>query len=202
MSTNFQEAITVLFILGSSIGFFLFIIYDINSIKWQSKFVNHFFYIGCFLIITNTLGAIYRFSDAIEMNMISQVVWISIILSFLILLIFTLFFALPFDSTYVKNDIGRKTYTKGMYALCRHPGVIWFAGLYFSLFFWMGNPNILYLAIVLNLMNFVYIVFQDLWTFPQTFIDYEQYKETTPFIIPNCTSIHRMITTIKSQAGE
>lgn len=202
MSTNFQEAMAVLYIVGSSLGFLLFIIYDINSIKWQSKILNQLFYVGCLLIVVNTFGAVYECADLIDMGSSYQILWISIVVMFFVLLVFTLFFALPFDSTYVKNTETRRTHTIGIYALCRHPGVLWFIGLYFSLFFWIGSPILLYLAIVLSSMNFGYIVFQDLWTFPKTFSDYDQYKKTTPFIIPNFTSIHRMIATIKSQTGE
>ena len=49
---------------------------------------------------------------------------------FLCLLIYTLFFALPFEETYCEENKLRAAYTEGMYGLCRHPGVLWFAGAY------------------------------------------------------------------------
>lgn len=182
MSTSIQEAISVAYIIGSGLGFILFIIYDMNSIKWRSKVLNQLFYLGCLLIIVNTFGALYSIRAAIEMNLISQVLWIPTIVFFFILLIYTLFFALPFESTYVENHNVRQTYTNGIYALCRHPGVLWFIGLYFSLFFLTGSTIMLYMAIVLSTLNFGYIIFQDLWTFPRMFSDYNEYKENLSLI--------------------
>ncbi len=49
---------------------------------------------------------------------------------FLALLIYTLFFALPFEETYCEENKLRAAYTEGVYGLCRHPGVLWFAGAY------------------------------------------------------------------------
>ena len=41
----------------------------------------------------------------------------------------------------------------------------WRQGIYFLLMiFW----------------NYLYIIFQDLWTFPQTFFNYREYQKTTP----------------------
>ena len=37
--------------------------------------------------------------------------------------------------------------------------------------------------------NLGYVIFQDIWTFPKTFSDYEEYKEKTPFLIPDWKSI-------------
>ena len=44
-------------------------------------------------------------------------------LFFLGLLIYTLFFALPFEETYCEDNKLRAAYTEGMYGVCRHPGV-------------------------------------------------------------------------------
>ena len=52
---------------------------------------------------------------------------------FLALLIYTLFFALPFEETYCEENRLRAAYTEGVYGLCRHPGVLWFAGAYFCM---------------------------------------------------------------------
>ena len=41
-------------------------------------------------------------------------------------LIYTLFFALPFDETYAKQNNGRYVCDRGVYALCRHPGILCF----------------------------------------------------------------------------
>jgi protein-S-isoprenylcysteine O-methyltransferase Ste14 len=192
----------MVFILAGCLGFLLFFIYDVNSMKWQSNLVNQFFFIGFLLVLFSTTGAVYYVREDIVLNSVMSWLWISMILIFMILLIYSLFFALPFGSTYLENEKGRQVYTKGMYALSRHPGALWFIGLYFSIYFLTGNSLILIMAVVFSILNIVYVIFQDLWTFPRLFIDYKKYANSTPFIIPSFKSVNRMINTIRFQIGE
>lgn len=189
----------MIFIIGGCLGFLLFFVYDVNSLKWQSSILSQLFFVGCFLVLLSTTGAVYHYREDIVVNFLGIFLWIPMILIFMSLLIFTLFFALPFDSTYLKNEKRRLVYTKGMYALCRHPGVLWFIGLYFSLYFLTGNTTIFLMAVILSFMNIVYVIFQDVWTFPKLFIDYDEYTKSTPFIIPNFGSINRMFMTFRVQ---
>ena len=45
--------------------------------------------------------------------------------------------------------------------------------------------------------NYLYIIFQDLWTFPRTFFNYKEYQQSTPFLIPNRKSIRVCLRTIR-----
>ena len=45
--------------------------------------------------------------------------------------------------------------------------------------------------------NYLYIIFQDLWTFPRTFFNYKEYQQSTPFLIPNRKSILVCLRTIR-----
>ena len=47
--------------------------------------------------------------------------------------------------------------------------------------------------------NYLYIIFQDLWTFPQTFFNYKEYQKNTPFLIPNRDSIRVCLYSIRKQ---
>ena len=87
----------------------------------------------------------------------------------------------------------RQAYTEGVYSLCRHPGVLWFAGLYLCMWGMTGNAHggVYFLGMIG--WNFLYIIFQDLWTFPRTFSDYCAYREKTPFLIPNWKSIQACV---------
>jgi protein-S-isoprenylcysteine O-methyltransferase Ste14 len=115
---------------------------------------------------------------------------------FFLLLIYTLFFALPFEETYVTQN-GCKTYDRGMYALCRHPGVLWFTGCYLFLWMTFGGKELLLLAMINCLLNFLYVVLQDGVTFPRVFTDYNIYKQRVPFLIPTVKSIQMCIRTWK-----
>ena len=118
-------------------------------------------------------------------------------LFFLGLLIYTLFFALPFEETYCKENKLRAAYTEGVYGLCRHPGVLWFAGAFLCMWGMLGGwrPGIYFGLMIF--WNYLYIIFQDLWTFPRTFFNYREYQQNTPFLIPNGKSIRACMKSIR-----
>lgn len=122
-------------------------------------------------------------------------VFLTAAILFLGLLIYTLFFALPFDETYVKENHERLAYTEGVYALCRHPGVLWFAGFYFCLAGFLGSGKALRAFGVLIVWNILYIFYQDRIVFPETFSNYGAYQQTTPFLIPDRNSTAACIKT-------
>lgn len=118
-----------------------------------------------------------------------QILWgIGSLLSFL-LLIDALFFSLP-AGTYEDPAERRRVYDGGLYALCRHPGYLAFELLYFCLAMLLGRESWPCFAL-LCVLNFVYIVLQDRWTFPHIFSDYEAYRRKVPFLVPNTRSIGR-----------
>ena len=120
-------------------------------------------------------------------------------LVFLALEIYTLFFALPFSDTYVQQSQGRLAYTEGVYALCRHPGVLWFAGGYLCLAGAMGSGRLWGFCLLMSGLDVAYVVLQDLWTFPRTFDNYPEYRSLAPFLIPNPASLRRCIQTLRKE---
>ena len=118
------------------------------------------------------------------------------------MLIYTLFFALPFEETYCEENKLRAAYTEGVYGLCRHPGVLWFAGAFLCMWGMLGG---LRQGIYFGLMifwNYLYIIFQDLWTFPRTFFNYREYQQSTPFLIPNGKSIRVCMKSIRKRSNQ
>ena len=110
---------------------------------------------------------------------------------FLALEIYTLFFALPFEATYSSENRTRSVCSKGMYGLCRHPGVLWFAGIFAGICIMIWTPQCVARSLFLVLLDVAYVVFQDVWTFPRTFSDYDRYKTEVPFLIPGFRSARR-----------
>ena len=126
-----------------------------------------------------------------ECSVLEKKKWMAGGVFFLYLLIYTLFFALPFDETYVKESRYRKAYTEGVYALCRHPGVLWFAGMYlFAALLWKSLEGLIFF-VVMVILNIFYVIFQDYYSFPKTFSNYREYQRSTPFLIPNRKSIQQ-----------
>ena len=60
-----------------------------------------------------------------------------------------------------------------------------------------GGKELLLLAMINCLLNFLYVVLQDGVTFPRVFIDYNIYKQRVPFLIPTVKSIQICIQTWK-----
>lgn len=184
------------FWLGTA-GFVLCFLYDINSVKYQNRVIQKFFAAGCLCI----LGAVtVRLSSSLHFaagNVGWRLAAAAGALLFAGLLVYTLFFALPFQKTYVEESTVREAYTEGVYGLCRHPGILWFAGLFLCL--WgasgKGADGFFYLSMIL--WNLLYAAFQDVWTFPQTFSNYRQYQQSTPFLIPNPASIRKCLHTLR-----
>ena len=181
-------------VLGFS-GFALYLLYDVNSYTLQFRVFRFGFLAGSILIGVATLWQLYSawrqggFSDRIDgvLILMSAVAFGA--------LIYCLFFALPFQETYVDPVNGRKVYDGGPYALCRHPGVICFFAMY--LFMGLAALPAPFLAngIVLSLLNVAYAWFQDRVTFPKTFCDYDDYREKVPFLLPTAASFLRAIKT-------
>lgn len=179
--------------LAGSAGFLCYFLYDINSITWKNKLLQRFFLIGSLLVAFSSIGIVAEGWNGMQHQPLRAAVFGGLAVIFFAGLIYTLFFALPFQETYVEENHERKTYTKGMYALCRHPGVLWFALFYLALAGMIGTGRAAFDGILLILWNILYVILQDRVIFPKTFSDYEEYQKTTPFLIPNRKSVKRCV---------
>lgn len=184
-------------LLLGSIAFLLYFIYDLNSILWNNRILHYSFFAGTALLCGATILMIWQCEGTTERPLILSIIFGSLTVVFLLLLIYTLFFALPFDATYLEAENGRMAYTERVYALCRHPGVLWFIGFYVCLALLKSSNQLLIFGGVFSLWNILYILFQDVYTFPRTFCNYKEYQKTTPFLIPNAGSFCRCVKTLK-----
>lgn len=186
----------MLYLLVGVLAFALFFVYDINSVVFQNKLLSGCFILGVILLGGSTLGIVVSSRALIQINAFDLILYGSLAVICFFLLIYTLFFALPFQETYLEQREAPKIYKAGMYALCRHPGVLWFIGFYLFLGLLFKLPLLTAAAIVYSLFNLFYVIFQDSWTFMKLFSDYALYKKETPFLLPSLESIKRCIQTI------
>ncbi len=105
----------------------------------------------------------------------------------------SLFFSLPALSTYFDKEESVYLVDTGMYALCRHPGALWFPIFSCFLALGLGNLELLANAAFASLLNVLYVWFQDRQIFLYTIKEYEQYQKTTPFLLPTAHSFSRAI---------
>lgn len=185
----------VYFFLGIT-AFLFFIIYDVNMIILKLKLFNSFFFLGFLFLMIATGGIIFESQYFIKGDVLRMIIFGIPTIIFFILLMYTLFFALPFRKTYIKADESKDVCQKGVYALCRHPGVLWFNGFYLFLWLTFGSSFLFWAGLTFSFSNLIYVIFQDRWTFMKKFKDYQEYKEKTPFIIPNCMSIKHCLKTL------
>ena len=172
------------------LGFLCYFLYDVNSVGRRAGWMNRLFMSGTILIVVATSVLFWKRRSVLFQTPM-DLLWMAGGVFFLYLLIYTLFFALPFDETYVKESRYRKAYTEGVYALCRHPGVLWFAGMYlFAALLWKSLEGLIFF-VVMVILNIFYVIFQDYYSFPKTFSNYREYQRSTPFLIPNRKSIQQ-----------
>ena len=183
-----------------TIAFILFVVYDLEQAGAIShrfhKITKFLFTIGSLMLVGATVHLLWKSNVFATDWTVGVILALFFAVVFFVLLIYTLFFALPFEETYVAQE-AHKTYDKKMYALCRHPGVLWFAGFYVCLWLAFGTKPLLVMAIWFSLLNFCYVVLQDLYTFPKVFSDYGDYQKRVPFLIPNGKSMKRCMDTFK-----
>lgn len=167
------------------LGYMLFYIYDINEIKKINRSLKATFHLGLILQIIGTIGIIIDNREYLKLSILG----VAISLIGFIFLIYALFFALPFKETYIRESEKRKVYNRGIYAMSRHPGVLFYIIFYLGLSIIQPTAVIIGTYTIWCLLNIGYIIFQDLWTFPRTFVDYREYRRNTPFLIPTIKSI-------------
>ena len=185
-----------------SLGFACLFLYDINSVRWKNKMLHRGFVTGMFCIALSTALALGSDLSALPPFTAARYAGIALAVIFLAALIYTLFFALPFQSTYTYNDKLKSICDRGVYAFCRHPGFWCFAGFYASIYLFRPDREIAILALGFTGFNFLYILLQDRWTFPNTFRAYDAYRRSTPFLIPTCSSIKTGLRTLRVPQGE
>ena len=115
----------------------------------------------------------------------------------LFLLIYSLFINLPFRKTYIATGVGDRLITTGLYALVRHPGVIWFILFMLSLILVSKSSLLLIAAPIFILLDVVLVIVQDKFLFIRMFAGYENYRWETPMLVPNRRSVNAFINSLK-----
>ena len=189
-------------LLLGMLGFLLFFLYDVNSFTWRSRLLHKSFALGVTLLAAAT---VLDLAAALRMGAFSGLKDLILLVAgalCLAALVYCLFFALPFAETYQDTDGPPAVCDRGVYALCRHPGVLCMLGMY--LFWGLGAlpATMLRNGLIFSGFNTGYVCFQDRMTFPRTFPDYPDYQKNVPFLIPTGASIRAAWRTRRRSAEE
>ena len=169
-------------ILLGTAAFFLMLLGDVNDALWHRSALRLCFPVGLILLAAATAArlSLEAFDTA----------WCAVAAAFLLVLLYALFGSFSVKDAYVSQECGRRVYDKGFYALCRHPGVLFLAGLYVSLHYALALPWAD--AAVYALLNLLLAALEDKWLFPLSIGGYDEYKTRVPFLIPTSEGIKKI----------
>jgi protein-S-isoprenylcysteine O-methyltransferase Ste14 len=85
--------------------------------------------------------------------------------------------------------VGDKLIKTRVYALVRHPGVIWFILLMLSLIPVSRSRLLLIATPAFISLDILLVIIQDKFVFGRMFDGYESYRQRTPMLLPNRRSI-------------
>lgn len=163
------------------LAFLIMISGDFVELHGKKPVARILFFTGLVLLGLSCAGLIYLNYSAGGRPLAARLVFGALGAVFFGLLIYTLFFAIPFKGTYIEEG-AQGTVESGVYALCRHPG-IWFFAL-FAFCLWAALELPWYAALAYSLLDLLYAYIEDKLIFPKTLSGYDEYKKKVPFIIP------------------
>jgi protein-S-isoprenylcysteine O-methyltransferase Ste14 len=191
----------MLYIIIGAIGFVVVHLFDLVALKRIPRLKPIIWCIGSGLLIYS-LVMICRYPVKIELPDWS--VWLGwgVLTVSLFLLIHALFVSLPFRKTYVDTGVSDKLVRTGLYALVRHPGIMWFPLFMLSLIPISRSSLLLIAAPLFIALDIVLVVIQDKFIFGRMFHGYDSYRRETPMLLPNKKSFSaflRSFRQVKSQ---
>ncbi len=122
--------------------------------------------------------------------------WVLLAIS-AVLLAYSIFFSLPFRKTYVSTGVGDRLVTGGLYALTRHPWLIWFVLLNLGELLATGSRLMLLVAPIFLAVSVLSVAIQDRFFFRRMFPGYDDYRRQTPMLLPSRKSLRAFADSLK-----
>lgn len=170
------------------LGFAMFFLSDFNDARLHWKGLVFCFPLGGLLLLLACALSLAP-ADAPLGGLAGRLLCLLFGLAFLALLLHTLFGAFPAASAYAAPGEKRPVCRRGVYALCRHPGVLWLFGLMLCLRLGAGLP-LLHLSVYTGL-NLLLVLFEDRYVFPGLLAGYAAYRREVPFLLPTAHSVRQ-----------
>lgn len=179
--------------LGTA-AFALFFLSDYTGFKYKFKSAGALFNCGGLSLIVSTAAAIpfNQFKPDFK-----NIIFLLLASANLALLLYSLFFALKKEAyTYASRNKIPLT-DDGVYALCRHPGVIFLSLFYIFIYIIFNTEILLMCAVLFSALDILYVAWQDRFLFENTIENYTFYKQTTPFLVPTFKSVKKCLSDLK-----
>ena len=183
------------YILIGTVGFFFILLFDVYTLKNDGLKRKTLGLTGVVLIVYSAIMAAVaseKIAIPAGLRITAGILWAAAVF----LLVYSLFLELPFSKTYGGSKHSSELVDTGTYALCRHPGVLWFGLTFFFFFFATGAVLLIPAGIIWTAVDIIHVYFEDKFFFPKMFPSYKNYSKSTPMLIPNKRSIRRCISTL------
>ena len=176
------------YILIGTLTFIFFFFFDVYTLKDDCVKKRFFGIIGfvalMYSVVMVTVTSV-RIDFPILLKIAALVFWVGVTF----LLIYSLFLEIPFVKTYAKMQHNNELVKTGTYALCRHPGVLWFGFSFLFFFYTTGAVLLIPAGIIWTSADVFYVYLQEKLIFYKIFPGYKVYVNTTPMLIPTKASI-------------
>ncbi len=183
------------YIFLGAIGFLFILLFDIYTLKSEGLKRKALGLSGVVLIAYSAIMAVIvseKIAIPTAVRIAAWILWAAAAF----LLVYSLFLELPFKKTYGGAKYSSELVDTGTYALCRHPGVLWFGLMFFFFFLATGAVLLIPAGIIWTAIDIVHVYIEDKFFFPKMFLSYKSYTKSTPMLIPNEKSIRRCISSL------
>ena len=191
----------MIYIAIGCLGFLVVYLFDIVSLKRIPAAKPLTWVLGSGLLVYALVAACLQSNTLSLPTWSTWLGWALLAIS-LLLLIYSLFINLPFRKTYIATGVGNNLITTALYALVRHPGVLWFIPLILSLILISRSSLLLIAAPIFILLDIALAIVQDKFFLTRMFDGYESYQRKTPMLVPNRQSINAFVNSLKQSRAQ
>lgn len=183
-----------------ALAFGLMVLSDYGQVLRGRRGAGMLFPLGGALLIAATAALLVRRWRTAPPGL-GSLFWFAGSALMLLLLIYTLFFALPAggsSAATAQKDELRPLVDTGVFALCRHPGVLFLGGFYACLWGALGGWALGLAFVLFTLLDAAYAAWQGETVFPRSIRGYAAYRAATPRFIPTPGSLRRCLHTLRT----
>lgn len=184
-------------LLTGTFSFVPMLVSDYCRLHKRTRCAGILFLIGSGLLCVSTILLLWG-SDWDRLNWTSAVPMGLAFVS-LLLLVYSVFFAVrPRREDRLACPADKHPLIcRGMYALCRHPGVLWLGAFYGFMALTLASWQWLLAFLLFTSGDVLYVFYQDRYIFPHTIDRYREYQKATPFLIPTVSSVKETFASFK-----
>lgn len=186
----------VAFLLLGAAAYPVLLVHDFASHNGHRLLGYSIFTAGCAMLVVSYI-MLWRSTPVWAIPDAVRVVGFVLASVFFLLMLYSLLIEIPFRRIYLDDQQGIQVIDTGTYALCRHPGVLWFGLFLIFTFVAGGRPQQLAAAALWSLMDAMYAVCQERFFYPRIFGEqFERYRSHVPMVVPTTRSFRRFLETL------